>query len=47
VLIDGVQVTDPYYGTFDVSTIPITDIVQIRLSTSPQSPIDGPGGPVA
>ncbi|HSD88505.1 MAG TPA: TonB-dependent receptor, partial [Kofleriaceae bacterium] len=45
VLIDGVLVTDPYYGTFDVSTIPITDIVQIRMSTSAQSPIDGPGGP--
>ncbi|HEY6036231.1 MAG TPA: TonB-dependent receptor, partial [Kofleriaceae bacterium] len=45
VLIDGVVVTDPYYGTFDVSTIPITDIVQIRVSTAPQSPIDGPGGP--
>lgn len=45
VLIDGVLVSDPYYGTFDVSTIPITDIVQIRMSTSPQSPIDGPGGP--
>lgn len=45
VLIDGVLVSDPYYGTFDVSTIPITDIVQIRVSTTPQSPIDGPGGP--
>src|SRR5689334_8647133 len=45
VLVDGVLVTDPYYGTFDVSTIPITDIVQIRMSTTPQSPIDGPGGP--
>lgn len=45
ILIDGVNVTDPYYGTFDVSTIPITDIVQIRMSTTPQSPIDGPGGP--
>jgi outer membrane receptor protein involved in Fe transport len=45
VLIDGVLVSDPYYGTFDVSTIPITDIVQVRMSTSPQSPIDGPGGP--
>ncbi|HET9988734.1 MAG TPA: TonB-dependent receptor plug domain-containing protein, partial [Kofleriaceae bacterium] len=45
ILIDGVLVTDPYYGTFDVSTIPITDIVQIRVSTAPQSPIDGPGGP--
>jgi outer membrane receptor protein involved in Fe transport len=40
-----VLVTDPYYGTFDVSTIPITDIVQIRVATTPQSPIDGPGGP--
>ncbi|MDX2094258.1 MAG: TonB-dependent receptor [Kofleriaceae bacterium] len=45
VLIDGVLVSDPYYGTFDVSTIPITDIVQIRVSTTPQSPIDGPNGP--
>jgi outer membrane cobalamin receptor len=45
ILIDGVPVSDPYYGTFDVSTIPITDIVQIRISTTPQSPIDGPGGP--
>jgi len=45
VLIDGVLVSDPFYGTFDVSTIPITDIVQIRVSTTPQSPIDGPGGP--
>jgi len=45
VLVDGVSVTDPYYGTFDVSTIPITDIVEIRVSTAPASPIDGPGGP--
>jgi len=45
VLIDGVLVTDPYYGTFDVSTIPITDVQEIRMSTTPQSPIDGPGGP--
>jgi len=45
VRIDGVLVSDPFYGTFDVSTIPVTDIVQIRVSTTPQSPIDGPGGP--
>ncbi len=45
ILIDGVLVSDPYYGTFDVSTIPITDIVQIRMATTPQSPIDGAGGP--
>ena len=45
IFIDGVNVSDPYYGTFDLSSIPITDIVQIRLSTAPQSPIDGVGGP--
>jgi outer membrane cobalamin receptor len=45
ILVDGVAVNDPYYGTFDVSTIPITDIVQIRVSTTPKSPIDGAGGP--
>jgi outer membrane cobalamin receptor len=45
VLIDGVSVADPWYGTFDVSTIPVTDIVQIRVATTPRSPIDGAGGP--
>ncbi len=45
VLIDGVLVTDPYYGTFDLTSVPITDVVQIRVATTPQSPIDGPGGP--
>jgi hypothetical protein len=45
IFIDGVLVSDPYYGTFDVSSIPVTDIVQIRVATTPQSPIDGPGGP--
>ncbi|MCX5746813.1 MAG: TonB-dependent receptor [Proteobacteria bacterium] len=45
VLIDGVAVSDPFYGTFDPSSIPITDIVQIRVSTNLQSPIDGIGGP--
>ncbi|HSN30399.1 MAG TPA: TonB-dependent receptor [Kofleriaceae bacterium] len=43
--IDGVLVSDPWYGTFDITSIPITDIVQIRVATTPQSPIDGPGGP--
>jgi outer membrane receptor protein involved in Fe transport len=45
VLVDGVPVDDPYYGTFDLSSIPVTDIVEIRISTSPASPIDGAGGP--
>jgi outer membrane cobalamin receptor len=45
VLVDGVPLEDPYYGTFDLTTIPITDIEQIRVATSPSSPIDGPGGP--
>ncbi|MBX3159601.1 MAG: TonB-dependent receptor [Deltaproteobacteria bacterium] len=45
VIVDGVLVSDPYYGTFDVSTIPVTDIIEIRVATTPQSPIDGPGGP--
>ena len=44
IFVDGVLVSDPYYGTFDVSSIPITDIVQIRVATGPQSPIDGAGG---
>jgi outer membrane receptor protein involved in Fe transport len=45
VLVDGMPVDDPFYGNFDLSSIPVTDIEQIRVSTSPSSPIDGPGGP--
>ena len=45
VLIDGVPVDEIFYGTFDLASIPVTDIAQIRLSTSPASPIDGIGGP--
>jgi|GEM_PF-1458751 len=45
ILIDGVPVDEVYYGTFDISSIPVTDIAQIRVSTSPSSPIDGVGGP--
>ncbi len=47
ILIDGIAVTDPYFGTFDLTTVPVTDIVQIRVTSSPASPIDGPGGPGA
>jgi hypothetical protein len=44
ILVDGIAVADPYYGTFDVSSIPVTDIAQLRVSTQPSSPIDGTGG---
>jgi outer membrane receptor protein involved in Fe transport len=45
VLIDGVPIDDPYRGNLDLSSIPVTDIVEVRVSTSPASPIDGTGGP--
>ena len=45
ILIDGMSVADPYYGNFDLTSIPVTDIVQIRVSASPGSPIDGTGAP--
>jgi hypothetical protein len=45
VLVDGVPIQDPYFGNFDVSTIPTTDIAEIRISQAPASPLDGPGGP--
>jgi outer membrane receptor protein involved in Fe transport len=45
ILVDGVSIGDPYYGNLDISSIPVTDIVQIRVSSSPASPIDGAGGP--
>src|SRR6185312_9104168 len=43
-LVDGVPVTEPYFGIYDVSSIPVTDIVQIRVQLAPASPLEGPGG---
>ncbi|MBK9030511.1 MAG: TonB-dependent receptor [Myxococcales bacterium] len=45
VLIDGVAIDDPYFGNFDLSSLPTTDLAQVRVSTAPASPIDGAGGP--
>ncbi|MBL4635186.1 MAG: Plug domain-containing protein, partial [Kofleriaceae bacterium] len=45
VLLDGIAISDPFYGNIDISAIPVTDIEEIRISSSPASPIDGPGGP--
>ncbi len=44
VLIDGMPISDPFFGNFDVASIPATDIAEIRVSNAPASPIDGPGG---
>jgi hypothetical protein len=43
-LLDGVPVSDPFFGSFDVAAIPATDIAEIRVSLTPASPLDGPGG---
>jgi len=43
-LIDGVPITEPYFGVYDVSSIPVTDIVEIRVQLAPASPLEGPGG---
>lgn len=44
VLIDGMPISDPFFGNFDVASIPATDIAEIRVSNAPASPLDGPGG---
>lgn len=44
VIIDGVTVDEPWNGNFDLASIPVTDIAELRLSTSPASPLDGIGG---
>jgi outer membrane cobalamin receptor len=43
-LIDGVPMDEPYNGAFELSSIPITDIVEIRVQLAPASPLEGPGG---
>lgn len=45
ILVDGIPVDEPYYGGFDLASIPAADIVDIRVSLAPASPLDGPGGP--
>lgn len=44
VLVDGAPMDEPYFGAFDLASIPVTDIVEIRISLSPASPLEGPGG---
>ena len=44
ILIDGAVVDEPYLGTFDLTGIPVTDIVEVRVTLSPASPLEGPGG---
>jgi outer membrane cobalamin receptor len=43
-LIDGIPIDEPYFGAFDLTAIPITDIVEIRVQLTPASPLEGPGG---
>jgi hypothetical protein len=43
-LVDGVPLSEPYFGIYDVSSIPVTDIVEIRVQLAPASPLEGPGG---
>src|SRR5262245_12040805 len=44
VLVDGVVMEDPYLGRFDPSSLPVTDVIEIRVNASPLSPMDGMGG---
>lgn len=44
ILVDGVPLSDVYNGNFDLTSIPATDVAEIRVSLTPASPLDGPGG---
>ncbi|MEM6730267.1 MAG: TonB-dependent receptor plug domain-containing protein, partial [Myxococcota bacterium] len=44
VMIDGVPADEPWRGLFDLSSIPITDVEEIRIRTAPATPLDGLGG---
>jgi hypothetical protein len=44
IIMDGVPISEPFTGNFDITSIPATDIAEIRLSLTPASPLDGPGG---
>ncbi|MFO0722639.1 MAG: TonB-dependent receptor [Myxococcota bacterium] len=44
VLIDGVPISDPFFGTFNLASIPVTDISEIRVTAAPASPLDGAAG---
>src|SRR5690606_34656470 len=44
VFVDGVPMEDPYLGRFDVGSVPISDVVEIRVYAAPLSPMDGTSG---
>ncbi|HEY4241844.1 MAG TPA: TonB-dependent receptor [Kofleriaceae bacterium] len=44
VRVDGVDISEPYFESFDVTTIPILDIATIRVSSAPRAALDGQGG---
>jgi iron complex outermembrane receptor protein len=43
-LVDGVPVSDPYYGDLDLGQLPIFDVARITVTRGAASPLYGPNG---
>ena len=43
-LVDGVPVSDPYYGDLDLGQIPVFDVARVSVSRGAASPLYGPNG---
>lgn len=44
VLVDGVPVSDPYYGDLDLGQLPVFDVSRISVTRGAASPLYGPNG---
>lgn len=43
-LVDGVPVSDPYYGDLDLGQLPVFDVARVTVSRGAASPLYGPNG---
>lgn len=44
-LVDGVPISDPYYGDLDLGQLPIFDVARVSVTRGAASPLYGPNGP--
>ncbi len=43
-LVDGVPISDPYYGDLDLGQLPIFDVARVSVTRGAASPLYGPNG---
>jgi iron complex outermembrane receptor protein len=44
ILVDGVPISDPYYGDLDLGQLPVFDVARVTVARGAASPLYGPNG---